>query len=152
MSEDADSMGPVDYIVVEFPDTRFSGEPLSRLLDLVDGGLVRILDLVVLRKEADGSLTVLEITDVDGDGELDLRVFEGAPSGLVDGSDIEEAAEVIGPGRAAAILLYENLWAIPFATALRRSGAELVAGGRVPLAALLDSIDAAEAGANPVGA
>src|SRR4051794_1170762 len=145
MSDDLDTIGPVDYLVVEFPDTRFTGGPLRGLLDLVDGGLVRILDLILLRKEQDGSSTVLELADVDGDGELDLTVFEGATSGLLDGMDIAEAAAVLEPGRASAILLYENLWAIPFATALRKASAEVVASGRIPLSTLLDSLDAAEA-------
>jgi hypothetical protein len=150
MSDDLDTIGPVDYLVVEFPDTLFTGGPLRRLLDLVDGGLIRILDLVVLRKEQDGSVTVLELADVDGDGELDITVFDGATSGVLDGGDIAEAAAVIEPGRASAILLYANLWAVPFTTALRKAGAEVVASGRIPLPALLDSLDAAEAAAESV--
>lgn len=146
MGDELDIMGPVDYIVVEFPDTRrMTGEAFQRLVDLVDGGLVRVLDLVVLRKEQDGAVTVVEIADLDGDGELDVRVLEGASSGLVDPDDVAEAAGVIAPGTAAAVLLYENLWALPFVTALRRAGAELVAGGRVPVADLLDALDATEA-------
>jgi hypothetical protein len=145
MGDELDSMGPVDYIVVEFPDARVTGETFQRLLDLVDGGIVRILDLVMLRKEQDGSVTAVELTDLDGDGELDLRVLEGASSGLVDHGDVAEAAAVIEPGSAAAILLYENQWAVPFVTALRRAGADLVAGGRIPVPALLDALDAVEA-------
>ncbi len=151
MDDELDIMGPVDYIVVEFPDARLTGDAFQRLLDLVDGGLVRVLDLVTLRKEQDGSVTVVQIADLDGDGQLDVRVLEGASSGLVDLDDITEAAGVIEPGSSAAVLLYENLWAIPFVTALRRAGAELVAGGRVPVADLLDALDAAEAAA-PAGA
>ena len=151
MDDELDIMGPVDYIVVEFPDARLTGDAFQRLLDLVDGGLVRVLDLVTLRKEQDGSVTVMEIADLDGDGQLDVRVLEGASSGLVDLDDIAEAAGVIEPGSSAAVLLYENLWAIPFVTALRRAGAELVAGGRVPVADLLDALDATEAAA-PAGA
>jgi len=137
---------------VEFPDTRFTGGPLRGLLDLVDAGLVRILDLIVLRKEQDGSVTVLELADIDGDGELDLTVFQGAASGLLDGIDIAEAAAVIEPGRASAVLLYSNLWAVPFTRALRKAGAEVVASGRIPLPALLDSLDAVEAAAEPADA
>jgi hypothetical protein len=136
---------------VEFPEARVPSEVLSRLVDLVDKGTVRILDLAFVRKEADGSVMGLEVTDLDGDGELDIRVLEGAASGLLGGDDMDEAAAAIEPGRAAAIVLYENLWAIPFASALRRAGAELVASGRIPVAALLDSLDAAEA-ASPVDA
>jgi len=137
-------MGPVDYIVVEFPDGRRTGDALPRIVDLVDRGLIRILDLVFLRKEADGSVVGVQLADLDGDGELDIRVLEGASSGLVGSEDMDDAASVIVPGSAAAIVLYENLWAIPFATALRRVGAELVAGGRVPVRALIDSLDAAD--------
>jgi hypothetical protein len=144
MDSDMNSMGPVDYLVVEFPDARVTGDALPRLVDLVDRGVVRILDLVFLRKEADGSVTGMEIADLDGDGELDLRIFEGAASGLVGRDDLDEAAAVIAPGSAAAIVVYENVWAIPFASALRRAGAELVASGRVPVNALLDALDAVE--------
>jgi hypothetical protein len=152
MSDDLDAIGPVDYLVVEFPDTRIGGAPLRGLLDLVDRGLVRVLDLVVLRKERDGSVVVLEVADVDGDGELDVTVFDGATSGLLDGTDIAEAAAVIEPGHASAVLVYENLWAAPFASVLRKAGAEIVAGGRVPVAALLDSLDVVEAAADSAGA
>jgi Family of unknown function (DUF6325) len=144
MGDELDMMGPVDYLVVEFPDARVPGDVLRRILDLVDRRTVRILDLAFIRKEADGSVTGLEITDLDGDGELDLRVLEGATSGLVARDDLDEAAAAIEPDRAAAIVLYENLWAIPFVSALRRAGAELVASGRIPVAALLDALDAVE--------
>jgi hypothetical protein len=145
-------MGPVDYIVVEFPDGRRTGDALPRIVDLVDRGLIRILDLVFLRKEADGSVVGVQLADLDGDGELDIRVLEGASSGLVGSEDMDDAASVIVPGSAAAIVLYENLWAIPFATALRRVGAELVAGGRVPVRALIDSLDAADSSTETVDA
>ncbi|MFC5231243.1 DUF6325 family protein [Pseudonocardia zijingensis] len=139
-----DVMGPVDYIVVEFPDGKVPKEVLPRVVDLVDQGTVRILDLAFLRKEADGSVVGLEIGETF-DGEMDVRVFDGAASGLMGAEDRAEAAGVIEPGRAAMVVLYENLWAIPFASALRRSGAELVASGRIPVAALLDALDAADA-------
>jgi hypothetical protein len=145
MSDETHIMGPVDYVVIEFPDGRTTGDALPRLVDLVDRGIVRILDLVFLRKEADGSVVGIEIADLDGDGELDLQVFEGATSGLVGRDDLDDAASVIKPGSAAAIVLYENLWAIPFATALRKVGAELVASGRVPVQGLLDALDAVDA-------
>ncbi|HEY0815487.1 MAG TPA: DUF6325 family protein [Pseudonocardia sp.] len=141
---DEQEMGPVDYLVVEFPDGRRTGDALPRIVDLVDRGLIRILDLVFLRKQADGSVVGVQIADLDGDGDLDIRVLEGATSGLVGSEDMDDAASVIAPGSAAAVVVYENLWAIPFATALRRVGAEWVAGGRVPVAALVDSLDAAE--------
>ena len=150
MRDQMDTMGPVDYIVVEFPDTKVPRDVLPRLVDLVDEGTVRILDLAFLRKEADGSVTGLEVREL-GEGEMDLRVFEGAASGLLGGDDLNEVAGVVEPGRAAAVVLYENLWAIPLASALRRAGAELVASQRIPVAALLDALDAADA-AKPVDA
>lgn len=151
MSDELDSMGPVDYLVVEFPDAQVAGDVAPRLVDLVDRGVVRILDLVFLRKESDGSVIALELADVDRDGALDLRVLEGAASGIVGRDELDDAAAVLEPGSAAAILVYENLWAIPFASALRRAGAELVASGRIPMAALLDALDSVDATA-PVDA
>ncbi|MDX2682728.1 DUF6325 family protein [Streptomyces sp. NY05-11A] len=138
-------MGPVDYVVVEFPGNRMTGEGFPLLVDLVDRGLIRILDLMFIRKEEDGSVTALEIADLTGDGKLDLTVFEGAHSGLLGQDDLEEAAAAVEPGNSAGLLIYENVWAAPFAAALRRGGAELVASGRLPVQAILSSLEAAEA-------
>ncbi|MEV0978548.1 DUF6325 family protein [Streptomyces sp. NPDC049915] len=137
-------MGPVDYLVVEFPGNRMTGEGLPLLVDLVDRGVIRILDLTFIRKDADGSVTGLEIGDLTGDGALDLAVFEGASSGLLGQDDLEEAAAALEPGNSAGVLIYENLWAAPFAAALRRGGAELVASGRIPVPAILAALDATE--------
>nr|WP_225320796.1 DUF6325 family protein [Streptomyces luteolifulvus] len=145
MNEQIDEMGPVDYIVVEFPGNRMTGEAFPLLVDLVDRGLIRILDLVFIRKDEDGSVNALEIADLTGDGNLDLAVFEGAKSGLLGDDDIEEAAAAVEPGNSAGLLIYENAWAAPFAAALRRSGAQLVASGRLPVQALIASLEAAEA-------
>jgi uncharacterized membrane protein len=144
MTEDLDEMGPIDYIVVEFPGNRMTGEAFPLLVDLVDRGLVRILDLVFVRKDTDGSVVGLELKDLDGDGELDLTVFEGVSSGLLGEDDIAEAGEVLQPGSSAGILVFENLWAAPFAAAVRRSGGQLVASGRIPVQAVLAALDAAE--------
>jgi hypothetical protein len=144
MKDEMGVMGPVDYIVVEFPDEKVPRDVLPGLVDLVDQGTVRILDLAFVRKETDGSVVGLEIGET-GDGEMDVQVFEGAASGLMGSEDRDEAAAVLEPGRAAMVVLYENVWAIPFASALRRAGAELVASGRVPVSELLDALDAAEA-------
>ncbi|MET8163810.1 DUF6325 family protein [Streptomyces sp. NPDC005329] len=134
-------MGPIDYVVVEFPGSRMTGEGFPLLVDLVDRGLIRILDLLFVRKDEDGSVVGLEIADLTGDGVLDLAVFEGASSGLLGQDDIEEAGGALSAGNSAAILVYENLWAAPFATALRRGGAQLVASGRIPVPAVLAALD-----------
>ena len=111
----------------------------------MDSGIIRILDLVFVTREADGSVAAVEISDLDGDGQLDLSVFEGASSGLLGQDDLDQAASAIEPRNSAAILVYENRWAAPFAAALRRGGAQLVASGRIPVHALLASLEAAEA-------
>jgi hypothetical protein len=139
-------MGPIDYIVVEFPGNRMTGEGLPILVDLVDRGLIRILDLLFVRKDADGSVVGMEVADFDGDGALDLAVFEGVSSGLLGEDDIEEAGKALEPGNAAGILVYENVWAAPFATALRRGGAQLVASGRIPVPAVLAALEETDAG------
>jgi hypothetical protein len=141
VSDEFVEMGPIDYVVVEFPGNRMTGEAFPLLVDLVDRGLIRILDLMFARKEEDGSVVGLEIADLTGDGALDLAVFEGASSGLLGQDDIEEAGAALKPGNSAAILVYENLWAAPFATALRRGGAQLVASGRIPVADVLAALD-----------
>ena len=137
-------MGPVDYLVVEFPGNKMTGEGLPILVDLVDQGLIRILDLVFVRKDDDGSISGIAIADLDGDGEQDLAVFEGASSGLIDEDDVTSAGDVLEPGCSAGILVYENLWARPFAAALRRGGGQLVASGRIPADDLVAAVDAAE--------
>ncbi|MEU9456052.1 DUF6325 family protein [Streptomyces sp. NPDC048277] len=139
--DSVEDMGPVDYLVIEFPGSRLTGEALPLLVDLADRRIVRILDLAFIRKDADGSVAALELRDL-GDDEADLTVFEGASSGLLDEGDLAEAGNALEPGSSAAVLVYENLWAAPLARALRRSGAELVASGRIPVQALLASLDA----------
>jgi hypothetical protein len=145
VSTDLYEPGPIDYLVVEFPGSRMTGEGLPLLVDLVDSGIIRILDLVFVKRELDGSVTAAEIADFDHDGQLDLAVFQGASSGLLGQDDVEEAASVIEPGNSAGVLVYENVWAGPFAAALRRGGAQLVASGRIPVQAILAALDAAEA-------
>ena len=144
MADDLDHMGPIDYLVLEFPGNKMTGEAFPLLVDLVDRGLIRILDLVFIRRETDGSVVGLELSDVDGDGTLDLSVFQGATSGLLDEDDIQEAGDVLEPGSSAGILVYENVWAAPFASAVRRSGGQLVASGRIPVQAMLAALDGDE--------
>jgi hypothetical protein len=143
-ASDLDELGPIDYLVVEFPGNKMTGEGLPILVDLVDRGIIRILDLVFATVANDGSWAVIEIADYDGDGALDLSVFEGASSGLLDSEDIGEAMSAVAPGSSAAVLVYENRWAGPFAAALRRGGAQLVAQGRIPVQAILAALDASE--------
>ncbi len=138
-------MGPIDYLVIEFPGSRMTGEGLPLLVDLVDRGIIRVLDLLFVKKNLDGSVEGAEIADIDGDGALDLAVFEGASSGLLRQEDIDEAGTALEAGSSAAILVYENTWAAPLASALRRGGAQLVAGGRIPVQAVLAALDATEA-------
>ncbi|MEE1786673.1 DUF6325 family protein [Streptomyces sp. SP17BM10] len=143
-ADEIDELGPIDYLIVEFPGTRLTGEGMPLLLDLVDRGIIRILDLTFVKKESDGSFTALEVADLDGDGQLDLTVFEGASSGLLGDDDISEAAKALEPGSSAAVLVYENLWAAPLAAALRRAGAQFVAGGRIPVQSVLAALEAVE--------
>jgi hypothetical protein len=149
MTDDLDEMGPIDYIVVEFPGSKMNGEAFPHLIDLVDRGIVRILDLVFVTKDLDGSVKGIAIADLDDDGELDLAVFEGASSGLIGDDDIEEAGGILEPGSSAGILVYENVWAGPFAAAVRRGGGQLVASGRIPIQAMLAALEASDS-ADPV--
>jgi hypothetical protein len=149
MSEPEIELGPIDYLVVEWPpDKQPTGEALPMLVDLVDRGLIRVLDLAFVRKEEDGTIVGLDLEDLDLDGNPELTVFEGASSGLVGDDDRAEAGAALEPGATAALLIFENTWAAPFATALRRTGAQLVANGRIPvndIIATLDELEQAEA-------
>jgi hypothetical protein len=142
---DVDEIGPIDYLVVEFPGNKMTGEAFPILIDLVDRGIVRILDFLFIRKELDGSVAGLAIADLDGDGELDLAVFEGVTTGLIGEEDIQDAGEVLAPGSSAGILVYENSWAGPFAAAVRRGGGQLVASGRIPVEQVIEALDALDA-------
>ena len=142
--DDLSEMGPIDYLLVEWPGRQPNGEVAPHLVDLVDRGLVRILDLSFIVKAEDGSVAGLELADL-GDDVAGLAVFEGASSGLLSDDDINEAAGALEPGTSAALLVYENTWAAPFASAVRRSGGQLVASGRIPVQAVLAALDAAEA-------
>jgi hypothetical protein len=139
-----EELGPIDYIVLEWPGKQPSGEVAPMIVDLADRGIIRVLDIAFMVKREDGTVDALEISDLDGDGFAD---FEGASSGLIGQDDLEEAAAALLPGTTAAVLVWENRWAAPVAIALRRSGGELVASGRLPVQAVVASLEAAEAAA-----
>ena len=143
-------IGPIDYLVLEFPGSNLTGEGLPMLVDLVDRGIIRILDLVFIQKDLDGTVSGLELDDLTADGTVDhLRVFEGVSSGLVGTDDIQDAASVLEPGNSAGLLIFENTWAAPFIAAMRRSGAQVAASGRIPAQDLLDVLDATEPDTTP---
>lgn len=141
MSADDVPLGPIDYLVVEFPsDTRFDGSALAHLRDLVERDVIAVLDLVFVRRDAEG-VVAIDITELGLDGDIDVSLFAEAASGLIGDDDLAEAAGVLEPGHAAAIILYENRWAAPFVGALSRTGAEVVASGRIPVTDLLAVLD-----------
>jgi Family of unknown function (DUF6325) len=148
-----DVLGPVDYLVVEFPADKanFSGEMAAELASLVDRELVRVLDLVIMSKDLDGAVTVDEVHEVDESDLGQLRALEADLAMLLAEEDLEEIGKVLEPGNIAAVLVYENSWAGPFASAVRRSGGSLVADGRIHTQALLAALEA-EAATEKVGA
>jgi hypothetical protein len=144
---EVDELGPVDYVVVEFPAGKadFSGEMAAELSALIDRDVVRVLDLILLKKELDGSVEGFETHDF-GDGDLSgLRELETGLALLLAEEDVEAIGAALDPGSVAAVLVWENVWAAPFGSAVRRSGGQLVAGGRIPIQALAAAIEADEA-------
>ena len=139
-------MGPISYLIVEFPGNKMTGAGLAALVDQVDRGVIRILDLEFVTCRDDGSVEAVQLRDLDSDGQFDLTIFEGASSGLLDQSDLDDAGKALRPGSSAGILIFENRWATAFVAGIRAGGAELVAAGYVPLADLVASLDATEAG------
>jgi hypothetical protein len=144
-TEQLDEMGPIDYVVIEWPRQQPTGEAAPLILDLHDRGIIRILDVALLAKDSDGSVATLELGGLDAADAGGFADFEGAASGLLGEDDLEEAASVLEPGTSAAVIVWENRWAAPIAVALRRSGGQLVASGRIPVQAILAALDAAEA-------
>ena len=137
-----DELGPVDWIVVEFPGSRFNGEIAPALRDLVDRDLIRVLDLLVLKKDPDGTLEAFELSDLDTTEIGELRNYESQLAMLLSEDDVTAVAAAIVPGSSAAVLVWENTWAAPFASAVRHSGGQLVASGRIPIQALLAAVEA----------
>jgi uncharacterized protein DUF6325 len=142
MTVDIDELGPVDWIVVEFPNTKLTGEIAPILAEYVDRGLIRILDLLFLMKDADGGFEAFESADLDDSEIGQLRTFETGIAMLLSEKDVEDLAETIEPGSSAAVLVWENLWAAPFGAAVRHAGGQLAASGRIPIQAVLAAIEA----------
>lgn len=143
-SNDVDELGPIDWLVVEFPGSKFNGQIAPALRDLVERDLIRILDLLVLKKDSDGSLEAFELSDLD-EGEIgELRTHEEQLAMLLSEDDVTNIAAAIEPGSSAGVLVWENTWAAPFASAVRHSGGQLVASGRIPVQALLAAFEADE--------
>jgi hypothetical protein len=137
-----DDLGPVDYLVVEFPAgaKNFTGEMAAELLKLVDAGTIRVIDVLILDKNEDGSVDVTELSDIEQLGEL--QSIEAELAELLAADDVDHLAAAMEPGSTAGVLIWENLWAAPFASAARRSGGQLIANGRIPIQAIIASIEA----------
>src|SRR4051794_1639484 len=137
-----DTLGPVDFVIVEFPEGQqhFTGEMIDELLKLVDAGTIRVIDVLILAKDQDGSVEAIELADVDNLGPL--VELEADLAELLAEDDVEHLAAAMDPGSVAGVLVYENLWAAPFASAARRAGGELIANGRIPIQAIIAAVDA----------
>jgi hypothetical protein len=142
-TSDADVHGPVDFALLEFPRDRLTGEAGQALMDLVEAGTIRLYDLLVISKDADGGVEVLELTDPGGPA-AGFSYFAGARSGLLGDEDVQEASSAMEPDTVAALLVYENAWAAPFVAAARRSGGELVASARIPATDIMAAVEALE--------
>lgn len=141
---DAEAHGPVDFALLEFPRDRLTGEAGLALMDLIDAGTIRLYDLLVISKDADGRIEVLELTDPVGPA-AGFSYFAGARSGLLGDEDVQEAGAALEPDTVAALLVYENAWAAPFVAAARRSGGELVASARIPATDIMAAVESLEA-------
>jgi hypothetical protein len=143
IDEQFEELGPIDYVVLEWSgDEPVTGEAMPLLLDLVDRGLIRILDLLFLRKDDDGNLEAFEIVDLDDSEIGDLRRYETELAAILSEQDVADLAATIEPGSSAAVLAWENTWAAPFGAAVRHAGGQLVASGRIPIQAVIAAIEA----------
>src|SRR4051794_40300723 len=144
-------VGPIDYLALAFPGAKFSGDGLSALIDLVDRGVVRILDLRVVKRESDGTFTGLTLADL-GAGTVDVAVFEGVESGLLAEDDLRDFAEMVEPGDAVGVVVYENTWAGPFVSAMQTAGAEVIASARIPAPEVIARLEELENELSAAGA
>jgi hypothetical protein len=143
MSTEEVALGPVDIVVIGFPpDAPKTGAAIPLFVDLVDRGIIRVLDVLVVGKDSDGHVSGLELADLDGDGVQGLRVFEGASTGMLGDEDADAAGEGLDPGEVAVLICFENTWAAPFVTTVHRNGGRLVAFERIPAQDVLDAVDA----------
>jgi len=142
MTVNTDELGPVDWIVVEFPGSKLTGEIAPVIKDYEARGLVKVLDLLFLKKDQDGSLEAFEASDLGGSEIGELRSYEKDLAMVLSEQDVADLAETIEPGSSAAVLVWENLWAAPFGTAVRHCGGQLVASGRIPTQAVLAAVEA----------
>jgi hypothetical protein len=141
---DTDAIGPIDYVLIEIDPGKATGEVAAALIDLVDSGTVRLLDVALVAKEADGTALRVDLNAIDNVAP-GFNSVAGAQSGLLSDEDIAEAATVLDPGKLGAIIVYENAWAAPFVAAARRAGGEMIASARIPAQDLIDALDAADA-------
>jgi hypothetical protein len=145
MSNDELELGPVDVVVIGYPpDAPRTGEAIPLFVDLVDRGIIRVLDVLMVQKDADGNISGLEITDLDDDGVNDLVIFAGARTGMLGEQDANTAAQALQPGETALLICFENAWAAPFASAVRRNGGQVLAFERIAVQDVLDTLEALE--------
>lgn len=145
-TDELDELGPIDVVVIGFPpDAPMTGEAAPILVDLVDRGIIRVLDVVFVTKGEDGSVAGFAIDGIEPDRIGDFAVFEGAASGLLGDDDTATVADAMEPGESAVVIVYENRWAGPFAAAVRRNGGQLIASQRIPVGDLLEALETADA-------
>jgi hypothetical protein len=142
-AEQIEEMGPIDYIVIEWPHEQPTGAAMPLILDLVDRDIIRLLDIAFLGKDENGAVYAIDLAELAA-AEAGFDTFDGASTGLISPEDLEEAAAVLENGTSAAVMIWENRWAAPVAVALRRSGAQLVASGRIPVQQIIAALDAIE--------
>ena len=146
MSYEELELGPVNVVIIGYPaDAPRTGEAVPMFVDLVDRGVIRVLDVLMVQKDAEGNVSGIEITDLDGDGVNDLVVFAGARTGMLDDEDAGTAGELLEPGEMALMICFENTWAAPFATAVRRNGGRMLAFQRIPAQDVLDAVESLDA-------
>jgi Family of unknown function (DUF6325) len=144
VSDEEEVLGPVDFLAVEFPAGRMTGEGFDLVFDLSQRGIIRVLDLAFVAKASDGAVRKVALRDVEHGSDIDPTIWDGASSGLLDQADLDEVAASIQPGSLGGILVYENTWAVPLITTMDRTGARMIGHGRIGADDLLQQLDATE--------